>query len=322
MPRTSSNSFNQQHKMNSKKLFKSAFLGLAALFAADSIAGAQLRVVATTPDLASVGREIAGDRANVVALAKATEDPHFVDAKPSFVVTLNRADALVEGGAELELGWLPPLLENSRNSKIAAGAPGHIVASEGIRLLEIPTSFDRSKGDIHSLGNPHFMIDPVTVKIVARNIANHFAQIDPRNAATYSANLAKFNTRLDTKLADWQKQLAPYRGAKIVTYHRDFIYLAQRFGLSIVDELEPKLGIAPSPAHLAQVIGEMKRNNAKVILVQPFQNRKTAETVARQTGATVIDAPQQPGTNGNTTTWFDNMDNLVRAIANGLGAQK
>ncbi len=285
-------------------------------------ATAQLRVVATTPDLASVAREIGGDRVNVVALAKPTEDPHFVDAKPSFIVTLNRADALIEGGAELELGWLPPLLENARNGKINAGAPGRIVASEGIRLLEIPTSFDRSKGDIHSLGNPHFMVDPVSAKIVARNIANHFAQIDPKNTATYNANLGRFNARIDTKLAEWQKELAPYRGAKIVTYHRDFIYLAQRFGFTIVDELEPKPGIAPSPSHLAQVIGEMRRNNAKVILVQPFQNRKTAETVARQTGASVLDTPQQPGAVGGTTTYFDMVDNIVRALATGLGAQK
>src|SRR5437773_1108403 len=295
-------------------LYKTAALALIAVAANGSPASAQLRVVATTPDLASVAREIGGDRVSVVALAKPTEDPHFVDAKPSFIVTLNRADALIEGGAELELGWLPPLLENSRNSKIAAGAPGCIVASEGIRLLEVPTSFDRSKGDIHSLGNPHFMIDPVSVKIVARNIANHFAQLDPKSAATYNANLAKFNATLDARLAGWQKQLAPYRGAKIVTYHRDFIYLAQRFGLSIVDELEPKPGIAPSPAHLARVIGEMKSNNAKVILVQPFQNRKTAETVARQTGATVLDTPQQPGAVSNTTSYFNLMDNLVRAL--------
>ncbi len=303
-------------------LYKTAALALIAIAANRSPASAQLRVVATTPDLASVAREIGGDRVSVVALAKPTEDPHFVDAKPSFIVTLNRADALIEGGAELELGWLPPLLENSRNSKIGAGAPGRIVASDGIRLLEIPTSFDRSKGDIHSLGNPHFMIDPVSVKIVARNIANHFAQLDPKSAATYNANLAKFNATLDARFAEWQKQLAPYRGAKIVTYHRDFIYLAQRFGLSIVDELEPKPGIAPSPAHLARVIGEMKSNNAKVILVQPFQNRKTAETVARQTGATVLDTPQQPGAVSNTTTYFNMMDNLVRALGAGLGAQK
>jgi zinc/manganese transport system substrate-binding protein len=308
--------------MKMKMINRMAALGLGAISFISAQATAQLKVVATTPDLASVAREIGGNRVNVVALAKPTEDPHFVDAKPSFIVTLNRADALVEGGAELELGWLPPLLENSRNSKIAAGAPGRIVASEGIRLLEIPTSFDRSKGDIHSLGNPHYMIDPAAAKIVARNIASHFAQLDPKNAATYNANLAKFSSRIDAKLADWQKQLAPYRGAKIVTYHRDFIYFAQRFGLTIVDELEPKPGISPSPAHLAQVIGEMKRSNAKIILVQPFQNRKTAETVARQTGATVIDAPQQPGAASNTSSYFDNMDNLVRAIAAALGGAK
>src|SRR5438270_9670983 len=218
--------------MKTKMINKMAALSLGAISFISAQATAQLKVVATTPDLASVAREIGADRVNVVALAKPTEDPHFVDAKPSFIVTLNRADALIEGGAELELGWLPPLLENARNGKINAGAPGRIVASEGIRLLEIPTSFDRSKGDIHSLGNPHFMVDPVSAKIVARNIANHFAQIDPKNAATYESNLARFNARIDTKLAEWQKQLAPYRGTNIVTYHSVLIYLEQRVGFT------------------------------------------------------------------------------------------
>jgi zinc/manganese transport system substrate-binding protein len=308
--------------MKSRNLHKAVALAVIAIAASGSSSVAQLRVVATTPDLASIAREVGGDKVSVVALAKPTEDPHFVDAKPSHIVTLNRADALIEGGAELELGWLPPLLENSRNGKIAAGAPGRIVASDGIRMLEVPTSFDRSKGDVHSLGNPHFMIDPVDVKIIARNIADHFAQIDPKSAATYNGNLARFNTKLDAKYADWQKQLAPYRGARIVTYHKDFVYLAQRFGLTIVDELEAKPGIAPSPAHLAEVIGKMKATNAKVILVQPFQNRKTAETVARQTGAVVLDVPQQPDAAPNTTTYFDLMDNIVNTLAGALRTQK
>ncbi len=308
--------------MKSFNLRKIGILSAFGIAAVSSAASAQLRVVATTPDLASIAKEIGGDRVSVVALAKPTEDPHYVDAKPSHIVTLNRADALIEGGAELELGWLPPLLENSRNGKISAGAPGRIVASEGIKLIEIPTSFDRSKGDVHSLGNPHFTIDPVNVKIIARNIADHFAQIDPKSAATYRGNLARFNAKLDAKLADWQKQLAPYRGSRIVTYHKDFGYLAERFGLNIVDELEPKPGIAPSPAHLAQVIGKMKATNAKVILVQPFQNRKTAETVARQTGAAVLDVPQQPGAGSNPPTYFGMMDNVVNTLAGGLGAGK
>ena len=308
--------------MRSRNFYGAAALALFAIAGTGASAAAQLRVVATTPDLGSIAREIGGDKVSVVALAKPTEDPHFVDAKPSHIVTLNRADALIEGGAELELGWLPPLLENSRNGKIAAGARGRIVASEGVKMLEVPTSFDRSKGDVHSLGNPHFLIDPVNVKIIARNIADHFSQIDPKNAATYNGNLSRFNAKLATKFADWQKELAPYRGARIVTYHKDFPYLAERFGLTIVDELEAKPGIAPSPAHLAEVIGKMKSTNAKVILVQPFQNRKTAETVARQTGATVLDVPQQPGAVGNTTTYFDMMDHLVGTLAGALGAQK
>src|SRR6476469_961333 len=178
-------------KMRSR-LRNALIFGGVAFAAAASPALAQLRVVATTTDLAAIAKEIGGDRVSVVALAKPTEDPHYVDAKPSHIVTLNRADALIEGGAELELGWLPPLLENSRNAKIGAGAPGRIVASEGIRLMEIPTSFDRSKGDVHSLGNPHFLVDPANAKTVARNIANHFSQIDPKGAPVYSANLASF----------------------------------------------------------------------------------------------------------------------------------
>jgi ABC-type Zn uptake system ZnuABC Zn-binding protein ZnuA len=236
-------------------------------------------------------------------------------------VTLNRAVVLIEGGAELELGWLPPLLENSRNSKIIPGAPGRIVASQGVKMLEIPTSFDRSKGDVHSLGNPHFLIDPVNVKLIAAHIAEHFAQVDPKSAPLYRANLAAFSAKVDTKLAQWQKQLAPYKGAKIVTYHKDFVYLADRFKLQIVETLEPKPGIAPSPAHLARVIGAMKAANARVIIVQPYQNRKTAETVARQTGALVLDIPQQPGARKDTATYFDMMDYMVGTLATAFGGK-
>jgi zinc/manganese transport system substrate-binding protein len=308
-------------KMKTMKLYKRAALAVFTIAGTASIAAAQMKVVATTPDLASIAREIGGSAVNVTALAKPTEDPHFVDAKPSHVVTLNRADVLIEGGAELELGWLPPLLENSRNAKIGAGAPGRVVASQGIRLIEIPTSFDRSKGDIHSMGNPHFLVDPLNAKIVAGNIAQHFSQVDPKNAATYRSNLAKFNSTIDSKLADWQRLLAPYKGAKIITYHKDFGYLGNRFGLQIVENLEPKPGISPSPAHLAQVIGVMKSSGARVILVQPFQNRRTAETVARQAGGIVLDVSQQPDGRPNTPTYFAMIDNIVKSIATSLGAK-
>ena len=282
----------------------------------------KISVVATTPDLAALAREIGGDVVDVKALAKPTEDAHFVDAKPSHIVTLNRADVLIEGGAELELGWLPALLESARNDKIAVGAPGRISASLGVRLLEIPTSFDRSRGDVHALGNPHFLIDPVNVKLIVAQIADHLSKIDPADANLFNANLKKFNATLDQKMAEWQKTLAPFAGAKIVTYHRDFTYLAERFKLDVVETLEPKPGIAPSPAHLAQVISTMKAQKARVILVQPFQNRRTAETVARQTGAKVLDVSQQPGAFKNTDTYFQLMDYVVQTLASGLEESK
>jgi ABC-type Zn uptake system ZnuABC Zn-binding protein ZnuA len=258
----------------------------------------------------------------VKALAKPTEDPHFVDAKPSHIVTLNRADVLIDGGAELEIGWLPPLLESARNDKIAAGARGRISASQGVTLLEVPTTFDRSKGDVHALGNPHFIIDPVNVKLIVTQIAEHLAQVDPANAGAYRKNLQAFNATLDTKLADWQRQLAPYRGGKIVTYHKDFVYLAERLNLEVVETLEPKPGIAPSPAHLAQVITKMKAEKVRLILVQPFQNRKTAETVARQTDGIVLDIPQQPGAIPGTDTYFDLMDYIIRTLATAFAGAK
>ena len=296
-------------------------LAPAAPLAPQARAG-KIQVVATTPDLAALAREIGGTAVEVKALAKPTEDPHFVDAKPSHIVTLNRADVLIDGGAELEMGWLPPLVESARNDKIASGAPGRIVASHGVAMLEVPTTFDRAKGDVHSLGNPHFLLDPVRVKVVVAEIAKHLAQVDPASAALFAANRKKFDATLDSKLAEWHKTLAPFRGAKIVAYHKDFVYLADQFGLTIIAELEPKPGIAPSPAHLAKVIGEIKANRVQVILVQPYQNRRTAETVARQAGTAVLDVAQQPGAVQGTDTYFTLMDTIIGTLAKALAEGK
>src|SRR4051812_3499704 len=305
-----------------KSLLLLPFVAAIAGAPAPKAPAGKLNVVSTTPDLGALAREIGGDRVDVKTLAKPTEDPHFVDAKPSHIVTLNRADVLVEGGAELEQGWMPPLLDNARNAKIQVGAPGRVTASSGIKMLEVPATLDRSRGDVHALGNPHFLIDPKNAKIVAANIAQHLTQVDPAGAATYAANLKKFTADVDAKTAVWEKTMAPFKGAKVVTYHNDFVYFADRFGIEVVETLEPKPGIAPSPAHLAQVISAMKSNNANAVLVQPYQNRKTAETVARQTGATVLDVTQQPGAMKNTDTYVAMMDNLVNTVANGLKADK
>jgi zinc/manganese transport system substrate-binding protein len=289
-----------------------------AAFAAATAGAQTLNVVATTPDLAAIAKAIGGTAVDVKALAKPTEDPHFVDAKPSHIVTLNRADVLIQGGADLEVGWLPPLLESARNSKIGTGAPGRILASAGVRMLEVPTTLDRSAGDVHALGNPHFLLDPLNVKIIAAQLAARFTQVAPKSAALFQSNLKTFEATLDTRLAEWQRQLAPFSGANIVTYHKDFVYLAERFKLDVVETLESKPGIAPSPAHIAKVIATMKSEKARVIMVQPFQNRRTAETVARQADGIVLDIPQQPGAVPNTDTYFELMDYIVRTLANGL----
>ena len=294
---------------------------IAALFAAT--AHAKLNVVATTPDLASIAREIGGDKIELTTLAKATEDPHFVDAKPSFIVKLNRADVLIEGGAELEIGWLPALLDQSRNDKLAAGAPGHVVCSSGVQLLEVPATLDRSKGDIHAAGNPHYVVDPINAKVVAQNIAAALLLNDAKNAEYYQANLKRFDDAIDAKLVEWRATLAPFKGTPVVAYHNSWLYFAQRFDLKIDLFLEPKPGIPPTPAHLSEVITKMKVQNARVIIVDPYLNRKTAETAARGTDALVLDVTQFPGgIKGTEGGYIQLEDYLVNSLAKALAGKK
>jgi len=284
---------------------------------------AKLNVVATTPDLAAIARDIGGDKIELTTLTRPTEDPHFVDAKPSFIVKLNKADALIHGGAELEAAWLRPLLEGARNAKIVSASKGDVRCCDGVKMMEVPTTLDRSKGDIHAAGNPHYLMDPENAKIVAHHIADAFGQLDSANREFYLANANKFITALDAKLAGWQAQLAPFKGQHIVAYHNSWIYFAERFGLKIDLFLEPKPGIPPSPAHLASIIAKMKEENARVIIVDPYLNRKTAETVARSTGATVVDAAQFPGgVKGTEGGYLALMDYLVNSLAKALGEKK
>ena len=301
----------------------SSFLIVCALIFLAPAAQAKLEVVATTPDFGSIATEIGGSRASVTTLAKPTEDPHFVDAKPSFIVKLNRADAVIEGGAELEIGWLPALLDQSRNPRLAPGAPGRISCSQGISLVQIPATLDRSRGDIHAAGNPHYMTDPLNATIVAEHIANAFCQLDPKSCDTYRANLKKFTEELESKTAEWEKLLLPFKGQRVVAYHDTWPYFARRFGLNIDLFLEPKPGIPPTPMHLAEVVSRMKADHIHVILVEPYQNRKTAEAVAADTGATVVDVAQFPG--GVKTTdkgYIELMDYLVNSVAKALSEGK
>jgi zinc/manganese transport system substrate-binding protein len=298
---------------------KNRILIFVALWAAFiTSAHAKLNVVATVPDLGSLAREIGGDKVEVTTLAKPTEDPHFVDARPSFVVALRNADVLIEGGAELEIGWLPPLLQNARNPKIELGKPGRVQASSGIRLMNVPANVTRAAGDVHALGNPHFMTDPIIAKAVAQHIAQSFAAVDAANAAFYDANAKKFEAAINAKLQEWGTALLPFKGQSVVAYHDSWPYFAHRFGLNIDIFLEPKPGIPPSPSHLAEVIALMKTQHVKAIIVEPFHDRKVAERVASATGAKVVDFAQYPGALPNTDTYVKLMDALVSRLAAAL----
>src|SRR5205814_6255771 len=242
-----------------RKILLIVSTSLACAFSAE----AKLNVVTTLPDFGSLAREIGGDKINVTVLAKATEDPHFVDARPSFVVSLRNADVLIDGGAELELGWLPPLLQNARNPKIEVGKPGRIQASRGIRLMNVPANVTRAAGDVHALGNPHFTIDPIIAKGIAKHIAQSFSALDPANAAFYETNYKKFEATINAKLQEWGAAMLPVKGQSVVAYHDSWPYFAHRFGLNIDVFLEPKPGIPPSPSHLAEVIAQMKAQHIK-----------------------------------------------------------
>jgi zinc/manganese transport system substrate-binding protein len=279
--------------MTNRRLALAAALSLLTM-AANARGAAKLQVVATTADLAAVARAVGGDAVEVTALARPTEDPHFVDAKPSFIRVVNQADVLIEGGASLEAGWLPPILDSARNPRVSAGAPGRVLAATGIALVEVPSALDRSMGDIHPQGNPHFMLDPVAAKTVAKNIETAFCAVDAQHCASYEASLAKLDATIDGKLAEWQAALAPYKGAKVVTYHKDFEYFFARFGMEVVDTLEPKPGIPPSPTHLAELIPKMRAEKVGLIVIQPFRERRNPDFVAQNTGARVLALPAMP----------------------------
>lgn len=279
------------------------------------VAHAKLNAVATLPDFGTLAREIGGDKVTVTVLAKPTEDPHFVDARPSFVVSLRNADVLIDGGAELEIGWLPPLLQNARNPKIEIGKAGRVIASQGIRLMNVPANVTRAAGDVHALGNPHFMTDPIIAKAVAQHVAQSFSAVDPANAAAYEANYQKFEATINAKLQEWGAALLPFKGQHVAAYHDSWPYFAHRFGINIDIFLEPKPGIPPSPSHLAEVITQMKGQNIKAIIVEPFQDKKVAEKVAGATGAKVVEFAQFPGGLPGTDSYVKLIDTLVSRLA-------
>lgn len=301
-----------------RNLIKIAFLSLLLSLLFVFRVEAKIKIVTTTADFASIAREIGGDRVEVASLVKGVQDPHFIDAKPSFIRLLNQADVLIEGGADLEAGWLPPLLESARNGRIQAGAPGRVIASAGIRLLQVPGPVDRSQGDVHPGGNPHFMLDPENGKVVGEEIAAALCRLDGNSCDHYRKNQAAFNQRLDQKLAEWTKQMAPYRGAKIITYHDSWPYFAGRFGLNVVGHIEPKPGIPPSTAHLKGLIETAQREKVKVILMEPFYNAQAPKFVAAQSGGKLLVLVPSVAPEIGVDDYFQMFDQFVNALTEAL----
>jgi ABC-type Zn uptake system ZnuABC Zn-binding protein ZnuA len=301
-----------------------ALAAAALLLAATTVrAAGPFSVITTTEDLASIAREIAGDKAKVESLARGYQDPHFVEAKPSFVLKLNKADLLVAVGRELELGWLPPLITQARNSKIQPGASGYLDASLNARILEIPTGqITRAMGDVHPSGNPHYWLDPENGRRVARAIADKLAALDSANAAYYSQRYEDFQKRLSAAEARWTAMMAPYKGIKVVTYHRSWPNFVDRFGLDVIGYVEPKPGIPPSPSHTIDLIQAMKRQGVKLILVEPYFDLKTPNSIARETGARVVVLPPSVGGEKEITDYIKLFDYDLKLLTDAIVAAK
>jgi len=269
----------------------------------------KLNVMTTTEDLAAIAREVGGDRITVEAMARGYQDPHFVEAKPSFILKLQKADLLIVVGRELEIGWLPPLIQQSRNGKIQVGADGYLDASLTAQILEIPSgTITRAMGDVHPLGNPHYWTDPENGKRIAKAIADKLSQFRPNDRGVFEQRLADFTSRLDAAEKRWLAMMAPYKGTKTVTYHRSFPNFAERFGLDIIGYVEPRPGIPPTPQHTLDLINEMKRQKVKLVLVEPYFDLKTPNSIGRETGAQVLVMPPSVGGIKEVTDYFKLFD--------------
>jgi zinc/manganese transport system substrate-binding protein len=302
-----------------KKFHGVAVAAIMLLAIVPATAQGRLTVITTTEDLASIAREVGGDRIDVEPIARGYQDPHFVEAKPSFILRLQRADLLVVVGRDLEIGWLPPLIQQSRNSKIQVGANGYLDASLRARILDIPQGqITRAMGDVHPLGNPHYWLDPENGKVVAQAIFEKLAQLRPNDRAFFEQRLKDFNGRVDAAEKRWLTSMAPYKGVKVVTYHRSFSNFAERFGLDVIGYVEPRPGIPPSPQHTLDLIMEMKRQNVKLVLVEPYFDLRTPNSVGRATGAEVLVMPPSVGGVKEVTDYFKLFDYDINLLVTAL----
>jgi zinc/manganese transport system substrate-binding protein len=292
-------------------------LGVAALALVPARAEAKLKVVTTIETLADLARQVGGDHVDVTALSRGYMDPHFIQAKPSLVLTLNRADAVVEVGLELEVGWLPPLVQQSRNPRIQQGQPGHIDASTVIDVMDVPrmpADQMRAMGDIHPLGNPHYWIAPKNARAVARLLARRFAELDPGGGAVYQAGLAAFEQKLAAKEKEWAAAAAPLKGLKVVTYHKSWTYVAGWLGLVELGYIEPRPGTPPSADHTSRLIASMRAEGARLVIHEDFYPSSLAAFVAEKGGARVVSCPSDVGATPRIKTYFDLVDSVIAAL--------
>ena len=287
-----------------------AIISLLAMLTVPQLAAAKkLNVVTSTTDLAAFAQEVGGDKINVDSIAKGYQDPHFVEAKPSFLLKLRNADLLVSVGLDLEIGWLPPLITQSGNGRIQRGANGYLDASQFAEILEIPQGqVTRAEGDVHPLGNPHYWLDPDNGRRVARGIAGKLGELDPADSAYFQQRFADFDKRLSEAEKRWDAEMAPYRGRKVVTYHRSWPNFAKHFGLDVVGYIEPRPGIPPTPSHTIELINLMKRENVKVMLIEPYFDLRTPNNIASQTGAKVLVMTPSVGGEKGTEDYFKLFD--------------
>jgi len=282
---------------------------------------ASLSVIATTQDLEALVKEVGGDKVQTDSLAKGYQDPHQVEPKPSFILKLNKADLLVVVGRELEIGWLPPLINQARNPRIHPGGDRYLDASLSAHILEIPTGqITRAMGDVHPQGNPHYWLSPENGRRIAKTIQQKLSELSPADAAYFAQRYADFDKRLAEGEKRWTAAMAPYKGTEIVTYHRSWPNFVETFGLSVVGYVEPKPGIPPSPSHTFELTQQMKKDNVKIIIIEPYFDSKTPNAIGRDTGAQVVTlAPSVGGAKGaNVNDYlalFDyNVNTLVAAF--------
>jgi zinc/manganese transport system substrate-binding protein len=282
-------------------------------------AAADLRIVTTTADLAAVAAQIGGNHARVSALALHTQDPHWVDARPHLALELSRADLLLAIGLDLEIGWLPTLQTGARNGDIQVGGKGYVDCSQFVHVLEVPTTkVDRSMGDVHPRGNPHYMFDPRQAAKVATGIAVRMGQLDPDNAAVYQTNAREFLTKLGKWQTVWEKKLAGLRGAQLVAYHKSFAYLGDWLGFSVPIHVEPRPGIPPNPGHVARVIAVAKSSGVPVILQESWYPNRTSRLIATKAGAQLVTIPGSPDFSGGQS-YIGFVNEIVKKLAAATG---